>query len=65
MPIGKRDLSMNDSPEIIVDRIVETVKLLKMTDNNVVLSAIVPRVDKLKEKAEKGKHWRALVTKNK
>ena len=56
---------MNDSPEIIVDRIVETVKLLKMTDNNVVLSALVPRVDKLKEKAEKEKHWRALVTKNK
>lgn len=56
MPVDKRNLSMNDSPEIIADRIVETVKLLKMTDNNVVLSAIVPRVDKLKEKAEKGKH---------
>ena len=38
--------------EMIVDKIVETAESLKTEDNNVILSAIVPRGDKLNEKAE-------------
>ena len=37
---------------MIVDKIVETAEFLKTEDNKVILSAIVPRGDKLKEKAE-------------
>ena len=42
-----------DSPEMIADKIVETAESIKKEDNNVALSAIVPRGDKLNEKAEK------------
>ena len=46
-------LSTNDSPEMIADKIIETAESIKKEDNNVVLSAIVPRGNKLNEKAEK------------
>ena len=51
--VGTNNLSTNDSPEMIADKILETAESIKKEDNNVVLSAIVPRVDKLNEKAEK------------
>ena len=50
--VGTNNLSINDSPEMTVDKIVETAESLKTEDNNVILSAIVPRGDKLNEKAE-------------
>ena len=50
--VGINNLSINDSPEMTVDKIVETAESLKTEDNNVILSAIVPRGDKLNEKAE-------------
>ena len=50
--VGTNNLSTNDSPGMIVDKIVETAESLKTEDNNVILSAIVPRGDKLNEKAE-------------
>ena len=37
---------------MIVNKIVETTESLKTEDNNVILSAIVPRGDELNEKAE-------------
>ena len=51
--VGTNNLSTNDSPEMIADKIVETAESLKTGDNNVALSAIWPRYDKLNEKAEK------------
>ena len=50
--VGTNNLSTNDSPEMIMDKIVETAESLKTEDNYVILSAIVPRGDKLNEKAE-------------
>ena len=50
--VGTNNLYTNDSPRIISDKIVETAESLKTEDNNVVLSEIVPRGDKLNEKAE-------------
>ena len=47
-------MSTNDySPEMIVDKIIETTELLKTEDNKVVLSAIIPSGDKLNQKVEK------------
>ena len=43
---------INDSTEMTTDKIVETAEFLKTEDSNVILSAIVPRGDKLNEKAE-------------
>ena len=40
---GTNNLSTNDSPEMIPDKIVETAKSIKKEDNSVVYSAIVPR----------------------
>ena len=37
---------------MIADKIVETAESLKTEDNNIVLSTIVPRGDKLNEKAK-------------
>ena len=51
--VGTNNLPTNDSPEMIADKIVETAESIKKEDNNVVLPAIVPRGDKLNEKAEK------------
>ena len=50
--VSANNLSTNDSPKMIVYKIVETAESLKTEDNNVILSAIVPRGDKLNEKAE-------------
>ena len=49
---GTNNLSTSDSPEMIADKSVETAESLKTEDNNVVLSAIVPRGDKMNEKTE-------------
>ena len=49
--VGTNNLSTNDSPEMIVDKIVETAESLKTEDNDI-LSVIVPRGDKLNENAE-------------
>ena len=47
-------MSTNDySPEMIVDKIIQTTELLKTEDNKVVLSAIIPSGDKLNQKVEK------------
>ena len=43
---------INDSTEMTTDKIVETADSLKTEDSSVILSAIVPRGDKLNEKAE-------------
>ena len=43
---------INDSTEMTTDKIVEKAESLKTEDSNVILSAIVPRGDKLNEKAE-------------
>ena len=51
--VGTNNLSTNDSPEMVADKIVETAESIKKEDNNVVLSAIVPRGDKINEKAKK------------
>ena len=51
--VGTNNLSTNDSPEMIADKIVESAELIKTDDNNVVLSAIVRRGDKLNKKVEK------------
>ena len=40
------------TPEMIADKVAATAKPLKTEDNNVVLSAIVPRGDKLNGQAE-------------
>ena len=49
--VGTNNLPTNDSPKMIMDKIVKKAKSLKTEDNNI-LSAIVPRSDKLNEKAE-------------
>ena len=60
------NLSTNDSPEMIADKIAETAESLKTEDNNVVLSAIIPRGDKLNEKDEEANNLlEKLVTRNK
>ena len=50
--VGTNNLSTNDSTEMTADKIVETAESLKAEDSNVILSTIVPRGDKLNEKAE-------------
>ena len=47
---GTNNLSTNNSPEMIADKIVETAQSLKTEDNNFILSAIIPRVNKLNTK---------------
>ena len=47
---GTNNLSTNNSPEMIADKIVETAQSLNTEDNNFILSVIVPRVDKLNTK---------------
>ena len=49
--VGTNNVSTNDSPKLIADKIVETGESLK-TDNYVILSAIVQRGEKLNEKTE-------------
>ena len=59
------NLSTNDSPELIAGKVVETAKLLKTRDINVVLSAIGPRCGKLNEKIEKVNYLLEKVCKQK
>ena len=51
--IGTNNLSTNDSREMIAYKVVEIAGLLKRESDNVKLSGIVPRGNKLIEKAEK------------
>ena len=50
--IGTNDLSLDDTPEVISSRIIDTAKSLMTEKNKVVISNIVPRGDKYKEKGE-------------
>ena len=50
--VGTNDLTLSDKPEQVAEHIFDIVSSLK-TDSNTVVSNIVPRDDKNKEKAEK------------
>ena len=50
--VETKNFSTNYSREMIVNKVVETAESLKTEDNNVTLSATVPRGDRLHEKAE-------------
>ena len=50
--VGTNDLSLDDTPEVISTRIMDTAKSLMTEKNKVVISNIVPRRDKYKEKGE-------------
>ena len=50
--VGTNDLSLDDTPEVISSRIIDTAKSLMTEKNKVVISNIVPRGDKYKEKGE-------------
>ena len=47
---GTNNLSTNNSPEMIANKIVGTAESLKVENNNFILPAIVPRVDKMNTK---------------
>ena len=46
--IGTNDLSLDDTPEVISRRIIDTAKSLMTEKNKMVISIIVPRGDKYK-----------------
>ena len=50
--IGTNDLSLDDKPEVISRRIIDTAKSLMTEKNKMVISIIVPRGDKYKEKGK-------------
>ena len=50
--VGKNDLSLDDNPEVISGRIIDNVKSPTTEKNKTVISNIVPRGDKYKEKGE-------------
>ena len=50
--VGTNDLSLDDTPEVISSRIIDTAKSLMTEKSKVVISNIVPRGDKYKEKEE-------------
>ena len=50
--IGKNDLLLDDTPEVISSRIIDTAKSLMTEKNKIVISNIVPRGDKYREKGE-------------
>ena len=50
--VGTNDLSLDDTPEVISSRIIGTAKSVMTEKNKVVISNIVPRGDKYKEKGE-------------
>ena len=50
--VGTKDLSLDDTPEVISSRIIDTAKSLMTEKNKIVISNIVPRGDKYKEKGE-------------
>ena len=51
--VGTNDLTLSDTPEQIAEHIFDIVNSLKTESNTVIVSNIVPRGDKNKEKAEK------------
>ena len=50
--IGTNDLSLDDTLEVISRRIIDTAKSLMTEKNKMVISIIVPRGDKYKEKGK-------------
>ena len=48
--VGTNDISLDDTPEIISSRIIDTAKSLMIEKNKIIISNIVPRGDKCKEK---------------
>ena len=50
--VGTNDLSLDDTPEVILSRIIDTAKSLMTEKNKIIISNIVPRGDKCKEKGE-------------
>ena len=50
--VGTNDLTLDDTPEEITKNIVNISTSLKIENNTVVISNIVPRGDSQKEKAE-------------
>ena len=50
--VGANDLSLDDTPEVISSRIVDTAKSLMTEKNKLVISNTASRGDKYKEKGE-------------
>ena len=50
--IGTNDLSTNKNSEEIADEIVNFAKSIKTDENNIVISSIVPKKDRLNNKAK-------------
>ena len=50
--VGTNDLSLDDTPEVISSHIIDTAKSLMTEKNKLIISKIVPRGDKYKEKGE-------------
>ena len=51
--VGTNDLRLSDTPEQIAEHIFDIVNSLKTDSNTIIVSNIVPRGDKNKEKTEK------------
>ena len=60
MHCGTSNLKMYESPEAIAEKTIEVAKSVKSTTNEVVISSIIPRRDKL---AEKGSKVNGIVSK--
>ena len=50
---GTNNLKMDESPEAIAEKTIELAKSVKSTTNEVVISSIIPRRDKLADKGSK------------
>ena len=50
--VGTNDLSLDDTPEVILSRIIDTAKSLMTEKNKIIISNIASRGDKYKEKGE-------------
>ena len=60
MHCGTSNLKMDESPEAIAEKTMEVEKSVKSTTNEVVISSIIPRRDKL---ADKGSKVNGIVSK--
>ena len=60
MHCGTSNLKMDESPEAIAEKTIEVAKSVKSTTNEVVISSIIPRRDKL---ADKGSKVNGIVSK--
>ena len=60
MHCGTSNLKMDESPEAIAEKTMEVAKSVKSTTNEVVISSIIPRRDKL---ADKGSKVNGIVSK--